>query len=122
MTEAQFTNKVVTYLRSKGYVVFKHSDNFTKGIPDFSVTCFGNTTWFESKLLRRHETAITRAHENKVQLEVMRLLELNGRAYYLCAQEKVVAIWLPSNLSAGREPERVISQGVNFPEIMELLR
>lgn len=54
MTESAFTRKLLRALRShtvlKDAVIFKHADRFSAGIPDFSVTVNGRTTWWEVKV------------------------------------------------------------------------
>lgn len=54
MTESAFTAKLLKALRShaalKDAVVWKHADRISAGIPDFSVTVSGRTTWWEVKV------------------------------------------------------------------------
>lgn len=62
MNEAQYTQKLLRELRgrlgSRG-VVLKHADLFTAGIPDFSITVNGITTWFEAKRFEKNRIANT---------------------------------------------------------------
>ena len=50
-TEAKLKTKLVEHLRKMypGYVVLRHEDRFTFGIPDISVTGHGRTSWWEAK-------------------------------------------------------------------------
>lgn len=58
-SESQFTSKLLKALRARmpNAVVLKHSDSFSGGIPDFSITSFDpyisekRTAWIEVKLL-----------------------------------------------------------------------
>lgn len=58
-SESQFTSKLLRALRARmpNAVVLKHSDSFSGGIPDFSITNFDSyiaenkTVWIEVKLL-----------------------------------------------------------------------
>lgn len=53
-TESAFTSKLIGELRrllGPRAITFKHADLFTAGIPDFSTTVAGATTWFEAKRL-----------------------------------------------------------------------
>jgi hypothetical protein len=52
-TEADYTRKIVKALKQRlpNAVTFKHADMFTMGVPDYSVTRGGVTTWFEAKHL-----------------------------------------------------------------------
>jgi hypothetical protein len=60
MLESKFTSRLLTTLRAKipEAVVLKHSDRFTGGIPDFSITIDGATTWFEVKIAPNTTTTI----------------------------------------------------------------
>lgn len=53
MTESDYTRKVVKALKQRlpTAVTFKLADMFTMGVPDFTVTRNGVTSWFEAKLL-----------------------------------------------------------------------
>lgn len=85
-------------------VVFKHHDVSTAGIPDMSVTYGGLTFWVELKLVREGETeAKFRKHFDPLQLAQCRLLERQGRCFYLLALEgrkTAAALWSPGALDA----------------------
>lgn len=53
-TEKAFLAKLLPDLRKrlepKGAVIFKHNDFYTSGVPDFTITIDGRTTWWEAKL------------------------------------------------------------------------
>ncbi len=52
MTETQYTGKLLRNIKEvrPGVCILKHSDRFTTGVPDFSITYQGQTLWFEAKL------------------------------------------------------------------------
>ena len=53
MTETQFTGKLVRALRKclePNYIVWKHADGYTAGIPDISISWGRDTLWIEVKL------------------------------------------------------------------------
>lgn len=62
MLEGAFTSKLLKKLREhpvlKKAVIFKHSDYFTKGVPDFSITYGSLTTWWEVKISPNTPTSI----------------------------------------------------------------
>jgi hypothetical protein len=51
MTETTLVSSLsdIFRLTLKGYIVFKHHDQFTHGVPDLSVTGVGRTSWLECK-------------------------------------------------------------------------
>jgi len=51
MNEAQLKTALMQYLRGalKRYVIIRHEDRFTHGIPDISATGEGVTSWIEVK-------------------------------------------------------------------------
>lgn len=60
MTESQFSSKLLRALRAAmpQAVIFKISDRFTSGIPDFVVIHEGLATWFELKVKNNKPTLI----------------------------------------------------------------
>jgi hypothetical protein len=70
MTESQFQTKLLRALKQhpalKDAVIFKHSDRFNRGVPDFSVTINGRTTWWEIKMLPNRPTKIQSYYLNKL--------------------------------------------------------
>jgi hypothetical protein len=53
VTETQFTSKLTKALREQlepGYIVWKHADGYTAGIPDISISWGRDTLWIEVKL------------------------------------------------------------------------
>lgn len=95
VTESDYTSKVVTYLKNKGTMTFKHCDRFTAGIPDVSSSRGGNTTWLEMKILKRGENMFDRVAEDKIQRFNMAALEISSRAYYVIVDSKVTYIVHP---------------------------
>lgn len=80
MTEAKLSSEVlrrVRHLLPEG-VCFKHSDNYTAGMPDFSISIHGATAWFESKL------SSNRRWYEPIQLELLKRLH----GYYLIYDTK----------------------------------
>lgn len=60
MTESQFSAKLLRALRTAlpNAVIFKISDRFTSGIPDFVAIHEGLATWFELKVKNNKPTLI----------------------------------------------------------------
>lgn len=63
MRESKFTGELLKALRAMmpDAVVLKHTDLFTGGIPDFSVTIDRKTTWFEVKMNNNVPTELQEA-------------------------------------------------------------
>ena len=61
-TESEWTSHLLTKLRvaavMKEAVVYKHNDWSTKGIPDFSISLAGHTSWWEVKRVGKFPTKI----------------------------------------------------------------
>lgn len=106
MTEATVATEVMRRLKEllKVPVVFKHHDVSTGGVPDMSCTYGGLTFWVELKLVRDGEAEKRfRAHFDPLQLATCRLLERQGRCFYLLALEAkgertAAALWSPARL------------------------
>jgi len=51
MTEATLKSALVRELHARlpAYVVIRHEDKFTHGVPDLSITGCGHTSWWEAK-------------------------------------------------------------------------
>jgi hypothetical protein len=97
MTEAQYTSKVVAYLKNAGTVTFKHSDHFTTGIPDISSTNWDHTTWMEVKIVNEGQTIFNRVtQQDKVQFFTMVALGNLGRAFYIVKKSTEVFIIRPA--------------------------
>jgi hypothetical protein len=80
MTESKWTSQFVKSLRQHpGFVVLKHSDRFTAGVPDISVTYRDRTLWLEVKKNKQ-------SRRPKVQQRILQML--NG--YYIFADEAEV--------------------------------
>lgn len=58
--ESVFTSVLLKHLRAAmpTAVIFKNCDFYTAGIPDFSVSMDGITTWFEVKIAPNKPTAL----------------------------------------------------------------
>lgn len=77
-----------------GYVIIKHHDTITAGVPDLSVTGRGRTTWLEVKY------ANPKIYFRGAQSELMKKLYASGSAFYVVYRENpdAVEIVAPSNL------------------------
>jgi hypothetical protein len=62
MKEGDFTSLLLRTLKAhpslQGAVIFKHSDFYTMGVPDFTITIRGRTTWWEVKVHPNKPTKI----------------------------------------------------------------
>lgn len=113
MQEGQFTQKLLREIKSHipDAVVFKFSDRITRGIPDFSITWCGLTTWFEVKLV-----ANKRPFE-PIQYEYLRRL---FRGHYIFADiaaqrfglRHIVAKW-------PLQTEKPLVGAMNFAELVQ---
>lgn len=84
--ESFYTRKVIKELRARipHAVTFKHADMFTMGVPDFTITFSGVTTWFEAKKLENDQCVLVndltyvnlrpKLHVPAVQWETLRRL------------------------------------------------
>jgi hypothetical protein len=81
MTENEQTRRLIYGLKMllPEAVIIKHTDMFTKGVPDFSVTEDGKTTWWEAKVIdaQAGEDVILRPKRDvdAVQWETLRRLK-----------------------------------------------
>lgn len=86
MTEGAFVSRLLrearTLLEPQGAVIFKHHD-ITAGMPDFSVTWRGVTSWWEAK----HAKPWIH-HESKLQHLRMKQLALASIANYVVLQDQ----------------------------------
>lgn len=87
MNEGKFTAKLLKHLRQAmpEAVIFKHADKYTAGIPDFSITLDGITTWWEVK---RYPRPL-----DKIQRETLRRLQY-GFWIWWDAEEKRGSIYM----------------------------
>lgn len=87
MIESKFTQRLLKALRTEmpGAIILKHSDRYTGGMPDFSITREGRTTWCEVKVTTQPGTG---SKENARMFEPLQFETCKRmRAYYL--------IWCP---------------------------
>lgn len=89
MIEAAISGELLAYLRQvvPKAVILKHADRTTIGVPDFSFTFSGLTTWVETKLIddkRNHgpQAKLDYVISQAVQHATMSMLEKEGRAFY----------------------------------------
>lgn len=80
LSESTISGKLRKHLETAlpGVVVIKHSDGFTAGIPDFSVTWKRHTTWLEVKLDKGRGI-----RDKEIQHLTMMRLGRHGRAFYV---------------------------------------
>jgi hypothetical protein len=102
MSESLLTRQLMKKLRAElpTFVVLKHADGWTSGVPDVSVTGNGRTTWLEVKLVELRGII-----ETKLQRFQMERLERNGGTafyvmYYTSPFPRSVAIVEPSKRSS----------------------
>lgn len=77
MSEASIRSVLVKKLRTMQptWVIFRHEDHYTTGIPDISVTGNGKTSWWETKLVEGRE------HPQEKELKLQRMIELDHHSY-----------------------------------------
>lgn len=102
MTEAKLQARLLRALRTKflNFVVFKHSELISTGVPDISVNGRGQTTWLEVKVGRPGFNA------KGLQTEVLLRLERAGcRIFYVVYREgragRSTEVWRPRDLTTG---------------------
>lgn len=110
MTEAEFTYKLTSKLRKllPEATVFKHADGYTAGIPDFSLTIHGRTSWVEVKLIT-----------NKKIFEPLQLATLKRLGgWYIVWDPHQRLAWL---FRADEEPEHAMyhSDALIFKELCD---
>lgn len=92
MTEATVRASLVKRLRQyKDWIVLRHEDHYTSGIPDISITGNKVTSWWETKYQRGFTL------ENKgIQQYTLEQLDKHGCAHYVIYTPEQVAIVRPS--------------------------
>jgi hypothetical protein len=112
MTEATVRAALVKKLRQyKDWIVLRHEDHYTSGIPDISVTGNKITSWWETKYQKGFSLV------NKgIQQYTLEQLAKHGYAYYLIYTPEQVAIVEPS-LSDSK-----IFPGINHSEVVKYIR
>src|SRR6266699_3496021 len=104
MTEASLKSELVKMLREQlhGFVILRHEDKSTYGVPDISITGCGKTAWVEVKF------ANPDFNSRGIQDLTLRRLSHVGIARYLIYElnkdkERLVHIVHPGDLAAWRE-------------------
>lgn len=112
MTESTVRATLVKKLRQyKDWIVLRHEDHYTSGIPDISVTGNGITSWWETKYQKGFSLL------NKgIQQYTLEQLAKYGYAHYIIYTPEQVAIVNPS-LS---DPQ--IFPGINHTEVVNFIR
>lgn len=130
-TEAELTTKHTSQLRKDHptWVVLKHCDRFTSGIPDVSVSYIGElkTVWIEYKLIHKDEELLKPSTwvNDKAQLE--QTVRLSG--YYLayCPLRKmhvlIPALYLRSGLDSQKffDVQNLMTNGDGYEQLNNLL-
>lgn len=124
MTEASWTSTIVTHLRNNGCVVFKHSDSFTTGVPDVSVTCLSYTTWLEMKYIKHDENFYKFVMKKKIQFFNMTALEAAGRAKYVFQKAGQMYIFSPRELMTKQQEAEpmAVYKSTDYYQILNLVR
>jgi hypothetical protein len=108
MIETRFTSKLTKVLRDKlgpAYIVWKHADGYTGGIPDISISHGRHTLWIEAKL------SINRKIFEPLQMGYLKKLE----GYYLIWNSKEHSgVFFP----AQEAPKEVFGYGMSFEALV----
>ena len=106
MNEREIAEKVLTDLRRNlpGYVIIKHNDVGTKGIPDVQINGLDRTSWAELKLLRRGDS-LKRINKAQQLVFCHELATVNhGRCWVVVFEETetdlFTSVWQPRILFA----------------------
>jgi hypothetical protein len=111
MTESTLRAALVKKLREyKDWIVLRHEDHYTSGIPDISVTGNKKTSWWETKY-QKNLSLINKG----IQQYTLEQLSRFGYAYYIIYTPEQVAVAEPS-----KEPK--IFVGINHTEVVNYIR
>jgi hypothetical protein len=119
VTEASLKGDLVEKLRKKQptWVIFRHEDKSTSGIPDISITGRGNTIWIEVKFANPDYKS------TGIQELTMLRLASQGKAFYLIYNKpKDMAMLVPPRLF--HVPEQhygMISEGLDHDWVIEMI-
>lgn len=98
----------------RGSKIFKHSDRFTRGVPDISISWLGGTYWLEDKFRRKGQT-LKQIMQKRDQLVSCHELSTStsGRCWYVIYDEypKRTTIWIPRVLARHLMPRLVLDMG-----------
>lgn len=134
MTERTITTNVIKHVRGaiRHAVVLKHADRFTAGIPDFSVSVMGGTTWIEMKYQRAGARLIDIIDTVQLHLCYQLATVTNGRCWIVVYEElqtpplgsgakaKQVTVWTPRALFAQLYPK--FDHGLEAPDAFKGVR
>ena len=112
-TESTVTRSLLTYIRKNlpQAVVIKHSDQFTAGIPDFSISLNGITSWYEIKIVRRAVKRIEKISDLRKrcisgpQAITMSRLSYEATAFFIIFFNKQMTIWHPNTIGSNQHSE-----------------
>jgi hypothetical protein len=112
VTEATIRAALVKRLRLyKDWIVLRHEDHYTSGIPDISITGNKITSWWETKYQRGFTL------ENKgIQQYTLEMLAKHGYAHYIIYTPEQVAVVKPDL----ENPK--IFPGINHAEVVKFIR
>jgi hypothetical protein len=113
VTESQFTGRLLIALRQAlpGGEVIKHSDRYSTGIPDFSVSYGGRTEWFEVKLANNR-----RPYE---PIQLARLQRLHGWYVIYNTSSRSADVIFAKHAGAGNDVS--MAKDIDFPSLVNLI-
>lgn len=120
MKERDYSVKVMTTAQKalRGSEVIKHSDRFTAGVPDISISWIGFTNWIEDKVIRGKQTLRSVIGPDQI-LQCTRLATAtDGRCWIVVFDEALqrTTIWLPRMLGL------ILIQKANSPEVIRAMQ
>lgn len=113
MTEASVRAALVKKLRLyKDWIVLRHEDHYTSGIPDISITGNRITSWFETKFQR----GLTLENKGIQRYTLEQLNKHGGYARYIIYTPEQVFVVKPDLY------DPVIFRGINHGLVVEYIR
>jgi hypothetical protein len=122
VSEADLKSALCSLMREqlRGFVVFRHEDRRTSGVPDISVTGFGRTMWIEVKYANPYLGDIA------LQRERMKQLSAAGSAYYVIYHQigslSRTLIVEPRQLDEWKENSTRFAVGINHRLVVDFIR
>lgn len=122
MNEATLKAALVKEAREalRGWVIIRHEDHFTHGIPDISFTGLGQTTWIEAKY------ANPKIKMKGIQELTMKRLAAAGRAKFLIywekGSEKRTYLVDPADIGNPMESWTKFTDGFNHIWVVEYIK
>ena len=123
MTEATLKSALVKDLRYflPGYVILRHEDRITHGIPDITVTGSGKTTWIEAKF------ANPKFQSRGIQELTLSRLALAGSAFYIVWSldkfgDRLTYIVSPKDIGKPMDEWENVSSGIDHKFVIDHIR